>query len=275
MAKRKKIKKSFIIAMCIVLFFAVHISVYTILSKEQQPKNDSTSVETMEVENNNTPLINQIKGKDTVYMSDKNLQDVRVEPEYWDKISFFSSQFKKVRKPSQYESLYEAYTDNGIRFSTDLEFFRIYTVKKEEFYKIPVDEKKAFEQLLQESIYTSIDSVKKYKSWKSVEVSYGSEVKKVKKWKYDDLAYKISVKRIVGKIQPEKSKERSKYNFTINIEGEGYSVKLETMGKEYVKVTSDKATAYYEVHVGLYEYIMNSIFKIKDPDSTNEESTEK
>ncbi|MCQ4699214.1 hypothetical protein NE452_17380, partial [Paeniclostridium sordellii] len=68
-----------------------------------------------------------------------------------------------------------------------------------------------------------------------------------------DLAYKISVKRLVGRIQPEMSKERSKYNFTVKIHGDGYSIVLETMGKDYVKITSDKATAYYEVHGGLYE----------------------
>lgn len=273
MAKRKKIKKSFIIVIGIILFFVVHIGVYTWLSKKQ-PKEDMPQIDTLETESDNSPLINQIKGKDTIYMSDSNLQDVRVEVEYWDKIKFFSNQFKKVRKPDKYESLYEAYTDNGIRFSTDLDFFRIYTVNKEEFYKIPVAEKKLFEQLLKESIYTSIDSVKKYKTWKSAEVSYGNKVKKIKKWKYDDLAYKISVKRIVGKIQPEKSKERSEYNFTINIEGEGYSVRVETMGKDYVKIVSDKATAYYEVHVGLFEYIRDVIFKLENTDSKEEESTE-
>lgn len=271
MAKQKKVKKSVLIVTGVVMFFAVHIGVYTYFSNKQ-PREEISPVDNITAESENIPLINQIKAKDIIYMSDSNLQDVRVEPEYWDKINFFSNQFKKVRKPSKYESLYEAYTDNGIRFSTDLEFFRIYTVNKEEFYKIPVDEKKAFEQLLQESMYTSIDSVKKYKSWKSVEISYGDEVKRLKKWKYDDLAYKISVKRLVGKIQPEKSKERSKYNFTINIEGEGYSVTIETMGKEYVKVISNKATAYYEVHQGLYEYIKDSIFKIQDTDEKVEEN---
>ncbi|MGL5507001.1 MAG: hypothetical protein ACRDB0_03775 [Paraclostridium sp.] len=273
MAKRKKVKTSVIVVVGVIMFFAVHIGVYTYFTK-QQPKEEISQVDNIASESENTPLINQIKAKDTIYMSDNNLQDVRVEPEYWDKINFFSNQFKKVRKPSKYDSLYEAYTDNGIRFSTDLEFFRIYTVNKEEFYKIPVEGKKEFEQLLKDSMYTSIDSVKKYKSWKSVEVSYGNEVKKIKKWKYDDLAYKISVKRLVGKIQPEKSKERSKYNFTINIEGEGYAVTIETMGKEYVKVVSNEATAYYEVHTGLYEYIKDSIFKIQDNENKEQEDTQ-
>ena len=120
-------------------------------------------------------------------------------------------------------------------------------------------------------MYASIDSVKKYKSWKSVKISDGNEVKRVKRWKFDDLAYKISVKRIVGKIQPEKSKERSKYNFTINIEGKGYLATIETMGREYVKIVSNEATAYYEIHTGLYDYIKETIFKIKDTENNFEQ----
>ena len=57
----------------------------------------------------------------------------------------------------------------------------------------------------------------------------------------------MSAKRIVGKVQPEKSKERSKYNFTIDIKGENYDIKVETMGKDYVKIISNKGEAYYEV----------------------------
>lgn len=262
MAKQKKFKKGFVISLFVLLFFVTYIFVYTLLSKDK-PQEETVSPNSDVTENTNEQLIHQISEKDTVYISDDNLQDVRVEEEYWKEIKFFSTSFKEVRKPSDYQGLYEAYTDNGIRFSTDLEIFRIYTVNKEEYYKIPVDEKKQFEELLKESIYTSIDSVKKYKTWNSVEVVYGDKVKKIKKWKYDDLAYKISVKRIVGKIQPEKSKERSEYNFTINIGGEGYNVAIETMGQEYVKVVSDQATAYYEVHSGLFEYIRDSILKIE------------
>lgn len=266
MAKKRKIKKSMLVLAGIILFFIVYTGTYIYVSKKQQ--NDiPVKVEDKNLETDSSSLLSQMKTTNTVYISDKNLQDVRVEKEYWDQIKFFSTKFKEVRKPSDYQSIYEGYLDNGIRFSTDLDYFRIYTVNKEEFYKIPVAEKKAFDKLLQESIYTSIDSVKKYKTWDSVEIIYGDQVKKPWMWKYDDLAYKISVKRLVGKIQPEKSKERSPYNFTIKIKGDGYSITLDTMGKDYVKVTSDKATAYYEVHEGLYDYLRDDIFKIEKTDN--------
>lgn len=261
MAKKRKIKKRVIILIGMIVFFIVYAGTYIYFSKQQE-SSEPVKVQDKSTESDNKTLISQMKETDTVYISDDKLKDVRIEKDYWDQIKFFSTKFKEVRKPSNYESKYEAYMDNGIRFSTDLDYFRIYTVNKEEFYKIPVSEKQAFDKLLQESIYTSIDSVKKYKTWDSVEIIYKDEVKKPWKWKYDDLAYKISVKRLVGKIQPEKSKERSEYNFTIKIHGDGYSTTLETMGNDYVKITSDKATAYYEVHDGLYEYLKNDIFKI-------------
>lgn len=261
MAKKRKIKKRVIIILGMIVFFGVYSATYIYFSKQQE-KDEPVKVQHKGTEPENKNLIYQIKETDTVYISDDKLKDVRIEKDYWDQIKFFSTKFKEVRKPNNYESKYEAYMDNGIRFSTDLDYFRIYTVNKEEFYKIPVTEKKVFDKLLKESIYTSIDSVKKYKTWESIEIIYKNEVKKPWKWKYDDLAYKISVKRLVGKIQPEKSQERSEYNFIVKINGDGYSTKLETMGDDYIKITSDKATAYYEVHNGLYEYLKNDIFKI-------------
>ena len=72
----------------------------------------------------------------------------------------------------------------------------------------------------------------------------------------------MSAKRIVGKIQPEKNKERSKYNFTIDIQGDNYTLKIETMGKDYVKISSDKGKVYYEVSIALYEYLRDTIFKL-------------
>ena len=72
----------------------------------------------------------------------------------------------------------------------------------------------------------------------------------------------MAAKRQVGKIQPEKSKERSEYNFTIDIKGENYEVTIETMSKDYVKITSGNLEAYYEVYTGLFEYIEDNVFKI-------------
>ncbi|MDU4856291.1 MAG: hypothetical protein E6X72_18055, partial [Clostridioides difficile] len=125
-----------------------------------------------------------------------------------------------------------------------------------------VSSKDAFKKLLDESIYTSFDLLSHYKDWKEVTITHGKEIKKVHRWKFDDLAHKMISKRVVGKVQPEKSKERSDYNFTINIKGDNFDVKVDTMGKDYVKVTSKKNVSYYEVHTSLFDYLKNEIFEI-------------
>ena len=185
-----------------------------------------------------------------------------MEDEKVEEFRYSFNEFSKIRTPDSYKPVFHEYTVYDIRFSTDLNLFRIYTVNEEVYYKIPVSEKTRFEKVLSGSIYTSFDFVKKYKTWKNVSVSYNNQKKTIHKWKYDDLAYKMSSKRIVGKIQPEKNKERSKYNFTIDIQGDNYTLKIETMGKDYVKISSDKGEAYYEVSIALYEYLREEIFRL-------------
>lgn len=152
-------------------------------------------------EEDNRSLRTQIKEKKKVYISDKNIENIKIEEDMWDEIKLFFSDFKKVRNTtSSYEAVYEGYSDDGVKFSTDLNFFRVYTVNKEEYYKVPVSSKDAFKKLLDESIYTSFDLLSHYKDWKEVTITYGKEIKKVHRWKFDDLAHKMISKRVVGKV---------------------------------------------------------------------------
>ena len=209
----------------------------------------------------------QLQSKNKIYMSTGDIQNIKVEEVYWDEVKYELTKFSKVRNQEKFTPIYTGYSDDGVRFSTDLNFFRIYTVKQEVYYKVPVSEKSKLDELLSGSIYTSFDFVKQYKTWKNVKISYNNETKTIHKWKYDDLVYKMSSKRVVGKVQPEKSKDRSKYNFTIDIQGEDYNLKIETMGPYYVKITSDKGLAYYEVSIALYDYLRDEIFKLPaEPD---------
>ncbi|CEH32637.1 hypothetical protein [Romboutsia lituseburensis] len=265
MAKKRKIKKSMLFAIGLVLFFIIYFVTFNFASKMEVTKSDP--VESENQEEDTRPLINQISTKEKIYLSHKDRESVRVESEYWEKVKVLFSEFSKIRKPGSYDPIYSGHSDDGVRFSTDLNYFRVYTVSKEEYYKVPVETKNELEKLLGESIYLSFDFVKQYKSWKTVEISYNNDVKKVHKWKFDDLSYKMGSKRIVGKVQPEKSKERSKYNFKISIHGEYYDTTIETMGKDYVKITAgsgkEKAQAYYEVHTALYDYLLNDIFELE------------
>ena len=260
MAKKRKVKKSVLVAMSIVVFFVIYgLAFYlgTYLDNKDNPK-----VETKEDESvDERPLMKQLSSKKKIYMSNEQVENIKVDEIYWDEVKYEFTKFSQVRKSEKFTPIYTGYSDDGVRFSTDLNLFRIYTVNEELYYKIPISEKTQFEKVLNGSIYTSFDFVKKYKTWKNVIISYGDEKKTIHKWKYDDLVYKMSSKRIVGKIQPEKNKDRSKYNFTL---------KIETMGKDYVKISSDKGEAYYEVSIALYEYLREEIFKLPS-DSDDEE----
>ena len=122
--------------------------------------------------------------------------------------------------------------------------------------------KDEFKKILEKSIYTSFDFVKQYKTWKEVKITYKDKTKNLSRWKYDDLANTMASKRIVGKVQPEKSKERSDYNFVIQIKADNYEAKIETMGEDYVKISSKDLSSYYEVHTALYTYIKDEVFKL-------------
>lgn len=260
MAKKRKLKKEAIAIITVIIFFCVYFIAFKFGTYLDQ-KNEDSIKQVEEVEDMR-PLITQLKSENNIYLSNSDISNIKIEESSWDEIKYLFTKITKIRTPEDFTPTYSGYTDDGVKFSTDLNYLRVYTVKKEEYYKIPVDQKNSFEKALNESIYTSFDFVKQYKTWKHVTISYNNDTKTIRKWKFDDLSYKMAEKRQVGKIQPEKSKERSEYNFTINIEGENYKVTIETMSKDYVKITSGDLQSYYEVYTGLFEYIKDDVFKI-------------
>ncbi len=260
MKKRRRVKKSVYVVLAIILFFCVYTISFTINSKiESNSKNNAVKIEGNEDERS---LLRQLELKEKVYISNETISDVRIEKQLLEELKYSFAQISKIRKPQSYEAIYEGYSSDGVKFSTDLNIFRIYTVNKEEYYKVPVVSKDEFKSILDRSIYTSFDFVKQYKTWNNVKITYKDKTKNLSKWKYDDLANVMLAKRIVGKVQPEKSKERSDYNFTINIKAERYNATVEVMGENYVKIQSEELSSYYEIQTSLHEYIKNEIFKI-------------
>lgn len=267
MAKKRKLKKSAIIVIGIIVFFVIYIIAFNIgTNMDKQP--ETTTTKPNSNQEDNRILKTQIMSKNDIYINyeeDEEVSAVKVDEEYWKEVKYFFGEFSEVRAPKEYTAKYVGNSDDGLRFSTDLNYFRVYNVNKEEYYKIPVGIKTEFEKILNKSIYTSFDFIKQYKSWHKVSISSSEgKTKNIFKWKFDDIAYKMASKRIVGKIQPEKNKERSKYNFVIDIKGKDYEVKVETMGKDYVKITSHGDESYYEVHTGLFEYLKDEVFKITE-----------
>lgn len=267
MAKKRKVKKGAYILIGVIAFFTVYFISFNVF-KDMDKKVDTNKTATEDQGEDTRSLMAQLKSKTNVYIkdeSDSELSSIKIDEGYWKEIKYFFSEFSEIRTPGSYKALYSGSSDDGVRFSTDLSYFRVYTVNTEEYYKVPVAIKQEFENIIKKSIYTSFDFIRQYKSYQKVVVTSSTGDKKnLHKWKYDDLANKMVLKRMVGKVQPEKSKERSDYNFAIEIEGKSYQVRVETMGQDYVKITSKGEQSYYEVHTGLFEYLKNDVFKIAE-----------
>ena len=128
MPKKRKVKRSVIITAMIILFFVLYYigfkgGIY-LQSRNSEPVKD-THIQ----EQDTRSLMTQIINKKKIYVSDSNIENVKIEENYWDKMTALFTEFAKVRKPSKYEAKYSGYSDNGIRFSTDLVYFRVYNVK--------------------------------------------------------------------------------------------------------------------------------------------------
>lgn len=263
-AKKRKIKKQYMLIFLIAMFFVVYfISFKSALNKVgvEEVENDDAEISEMSDEKTLSAKLNDSVN---IYIGTDEVSDVKIEEDFKTQIIYEISQFKKIRKPSNFKAIYEGYTDKGIKFSTDLNYLRLFTVNKEEYYKVPVNAKNEFKTNLDRSIYTSFSLVKDYKKWKKVEVIYNKDTAKIHNWKYKELAGKMVSKKIIGKIQPEKNKERSEYNFTIKIEGKNYSYVIETMGEDYLKITCKDIVTYYGTTNNLYNYLKQNIFKIKE-----------
>ena len=257
MARRRRVKKSVVLVGAIILFFIVYFASFMHFSKKESSGEDN-SVK-IQAQEDNRSLLKQLASKEKIYLSDQVVSDVRVDERLLEELRYSFEEVSKIRTPASYTSIYEGYSDDGLKFSTDLNVIRIYTVNKEAYYKIPVASKEEFKNILNKSIYTSFDFIKQYKTWKEVKITYEGKTKKLSKWKYDDLANTMASKRVVGKVQPEKSKERSKYNFTIEIKADNYEAKVYTMGEDYVKIEAKDLNSYDEVHTALYEYIKKEV----------------
>ncbi|WP_297134627.1 hypothetical protein [Terrisporobacter sp.] len=259
MAKRRKIKKSVFLIAGIIGFFIIYFISFNLFSGMDEKQENIVKVEDKE---DSRSLLRQLNDKDKIYLSDGIVSDIRVEQELLEELRYSFEDISKIRTPQSYQAIYEGYSDDGLKFSTDLDVIRIYTVNEEEYYKIPIASKDELKNILNKSIYTSFDFVKQHKTWNNVTITYNGKTKTLSKWKYDDLANKMAAKRVVGKVQPEKSKERSEYNFVINIKADNYEAKVETMGDDYVRIQAKNLSSYYEVHTGLYDYIKDEVFKI-------------
>lgn len=202
-------------------------------------------------------ILQRMMDSKSLYLSDDKVKNIKIEGQTRDNFIREIETFVKVRdvddsfKPKNYGR-----DSSDIEFRTDFNFFEIKEKGKVEYYKIPVGVKDDFESMYKRYIYTSIAFITNKDDVGKIYVHYKNEKKRL--WwppTKKDLMYKILYKREVGKIQPEKEFEKTKKNYTIKMEKSNIQVTIQTMGKDFIKVTTGDNVAYYEVYTDLYNFL--------------------
>ncbi len=73
----------------------------------------------------------QLSSKKNIYMSNEVVENIKVDETYWEEVKYELTKLSQVRKSDKFTPIYTGYSDDGVRFSTDLNLFRIYTVNQE------------------------------------------------------------------------------------------------------------------------------------------------
>lgn len=220
------------------------------------------AMEAKKAEEAKKSLLVRFKESKKIYISDEETENIKISGETLEQFKRKAEVFVKVRNlDDDFKTSNKGYTDNSLNFKTDFNYFVITSGKRVENYKVPVSMKAELEAEYRKLIYTSVDFITNKENMGSIKIYHGDESKKVWPWKKDDLIYKILYKREVGKIQPEKEFKKSKDNYTIKMEKSGVKIFIQTMGKDFIKVTCGDNTAYYEVFPDLYNYLHDEVFK--------------
>lgn len=220
------------------------------------------AMEAKKAEDAKKTLLVRFKESKKIYISNEETENIKISGETLEQFKRKTEVFVKVRNlDDDFKTSNKGYTDNNLHFKTDFNYFVITSGKRVENYKVPVSMKAELESEYRKLIYTSVDFITNKENMGSIRLYHGDKSKKVWPWKKDDLIYKILYKREVGKIQPEKEFRKSKDNYTIKMEKSGEEIYIQTMGKDFIRVTCGDNIAYYEVYPELYNYLHDEVFK--------------
>lgn len=220
------------------------------------------AMEAKKAEDAKKTLLVRFKESKKIYISNEETENIKISGETLEQFKRKTEVFVKVRNlDDDFKTSNKGYTDNNLHFKTDFNYFVITSGKRVENYKVPVSMMAELESEYRKLIYTSVDFITNKENMGSIRIYHGDKSKKVWPWKKDDLIYKILYKREVGKIQPEKEFRKSKDNYTIKMEKSGEEIYIQTMGKDFIRVTCGDNIAYYEVYPELYNYLHDEVFK--------------
>ncbi len=93
MSKKRKLKKKAAILIGVVVFIIYFISFRIGINMEKDKSEVPKKVE--KEEEDNRSLRTQIKEKKKVYISDKNIENIKIEEDMWDEIKLFSQILRK------------------------------------------------------------------------------------------------------------------------------------------------------------------------------------
>lgn len=271
--KSKKSSRKKKLIFWISIFFFLYISVFFILNNKTTVGNsngtdkivpdgsrDKTLVERQmeqkEVVESKKSLYQRFTESRKIYIGDNKVSHIRVDGLSLDNFDRAMSNFIKIRKPdSTFNPIYNGKSSNGVEFFTDFSYFELRAENRKEYFKIPISEKLEFQNMYRKLIYTSVEFITNEDRIGSVKVLFGNDTKKIWFWKKKDLINKILYKREVGKIQPEKEFAKTKENYTVKLDKSGVEITIQTMGKDFIRVSCGDNMAYYEVYPNLYEYL--------------------
>lgn len=269
----KKFKKSQILVLAIVGFFVLYLISFkmsrgyiinhksedaSVISEDNnEEKNEiQKQIEVRQKEEEKKGALQRFNECKKAYISDEQVGNIKIEGTTLDTLKRSMDSFVKIRSiDDDFKPKNEMKSNNNIVIKTDFNYIEVKSDKKLEYYKIPVSEKKDFKSMFRRMIYTSVEFITNGDKIGKIKLYSGNQQKRVLFWQKKDLIRKIMYKREVGKIQPEKEFGKTKKNYTIKIEKSGVEIAIQTMGRDFIKVSCGDNVAYYEVFPELYNYL--------------------
>ena len=86
MAKKRKLKKEVIAILAVIIFFVVYFLAFRFGTYLDQKNQDP--VKQVEEKEDTRPLITQLKSENNVYISDSEIENIKIEESSWDEIKY-------------------------------------------------------------------------------------------------------------------------------------------------------------------------------------------
>ncbi|WP_099190954.1 hypothetical protein [Tepidibacter mesophilus] len=253
----KKVIKSILIFSSVVFILSFFIT-----SLKTKPKENQVTTTAAQESN----LMDSLLKEQSIKLSNNNMQDITMEEDYLNDFRYYIQKSNKIEKV-EFEEVLTGYSDN-IKFSTDLNYIKIMNDKKTQYFDISDEQIKGLKKLIDKSINTSFDTIKKAKEIKEVQISYKNKKKQIENIK--EFNEKLHKKSSISEYKASKLMAEVKENFDINIKIDGYDIYAKTLGKTGLGIYHKDYAAYYEIDDTLYNYLCDVLFISKNDNESDE-----